>query len=536
MAKMFPATVPAGTPRSERRVFDALSGLDDDWLVFHSVAWQGIRHGRQGDGEADFVIAHPGFGITVVEVKGGSIDIVDGRWHSTSRDGTRHEIRDPFQQAVDSKFALRRYLDRRVPIIGDGLRMGHVVAFPAIEVDGDLSSEAPRAIIWDRSDLRDIGRAVRRVCSHWSGTTRFDPAQFKALRQALAPSHHVRTLLSQRVEEVVEELVEVTEQQAMVLQFMRRQRRALITGGAGTGKTVLAIEGARRLAASGRRVLLLCHREPLGRELQRQVADVDAVTAGSFGAVAGELVDRAGSSIGGSPARSAAAERLAELLPDAASDLGLQFDAVVVDEGHEFDEISWISLELLLADAADGLMCVFADSHRHLYRPDWAPPFERPPFELDMNCRNTVEIAERVAAVYGEECSSLGVRGPKPRYVQVKRAGDAPGTANELVARLLDEEGFAPGQIAVLAADDELRERFGEDTFGGRRIGAPGGDGIVVETVERFVGLESDVVVLVLGRIETDLQRAAAYSGMSRARALLIVVGPPATRAALNWD
>ena len=80
MARMFPERVDPGTPLSERKVFEAFERLDDDWLVFHSVAWQGRRHGRQGDGEADFVIAHPAKGITIVEVKGGAISIVDGRW------------------------------------------------------------------------------------------------------------------------------------------------------------------------------------------------------------------------------------------------------------------------------------------------------------------------------------------------------------------------------------------------------------------------------------------------------------------------
>jgi hypothetical protein len=536
MARMFPPTVPAGTPRSERIVFRALSGLDDDWVVFHSVAWQGVRHGRQGDGEADFVLAHASYGITVVEVKGGSIDVVDGQWYSTSRDGSHHEIRDPFQQAVDSKFALRRYLDRRVPNLADGLRMGHVVAFPAIEVEGDLSSEAPRAIIWDRTDLRNLDRAVRRTAAHWSGTTRFNPTQFKALRHALAPSHHVRTLLSHHVEDAVDGLVELTERQVMILQFMRHQRRVLIAGGAGTGKTVLAIEAARRLASDGRRVLLLCYRHALGDELRRQVANLDGVTAGSVDIVAADIVGRAGMLPDEDIDRSVRDEQVPELLADAAQRLDLRFDAIVVDEGHEFSETWWIALELLLGDAESGLLAVFADSHRHLYRPGWAPPFQRPPFELNVNCRHTLEISERVCAVYGEPCPTLGVHGPRPRFLRVERPADVTRRVDDLVGRLLDEEGFDPRQITVLAADQQLRERFDDDTVAGRPIDRPGGNGITLETVEGFVGLESDVVVLVLGRVETDLERAAAYSGMSRARALLVVVGPEETRLALNWD
>lgn len=57
-------------PASERIVLEALSRLPDEWHVFHSVRWQSLRNGRQGDGEADFVLVHRQRGILVLEVKG----------------------------------------------------------------------------------------------------------------------------------------------------------------------------------------------------------------------------------------------------------------------------------------------------------------------------------------------------------------------------------------------------------------------------------------------------------------------------------
>ena len=153
-----------------------------------------------------------------------------------------------------------------------------------------------------------------------------------------------------------------------------------------------------------------------------------------------------------------------------------------------------------------------------------------------MNCRNTHEITERVAAVYGEKVSTLGVRGPKPLFLQIKRRADARDRVLELVERLLREEGFDPRQLTVLVANQSIRELFDDSAFGRRTTGARTANSLTVETVETFAGLESDVVVLVLDDIETDLDRAVAYTGMSRARALLAVVGSKQARAALNWD
>jgi ATP-dependent exoDNAse (exonuclease V) alpha subunit len=58
---------------------------------------------------------------------------------------------------------------------------------------------------------------------------------------------------------------------------------------------------------------------------------------------------------------------------------------------------------------------------------------------------------------------------------------------------------------------------------------------VPVETIQRFKGLEADVVILVIPELEDDADRVLAYVGMSRARVLLIVVGTSPVRAALSW-
>ena len=41
MARMYPAALPAGSPGSEQIVFEALSQLSDEWMVFSALPWQG---------------------------------------------------------------------------------------------------------------------------------------------------------------------------------------------------------------------------------------------------------------------------------------------------------------------------------------------------------------------------------------------------------------------------------------------------------------------------------------------------------------
>ena len=535
MARMYPDRIlDENTPQSERKVFDALKGLNDEWMVFHSVAWQGLRGRRQNDGEADFIVAHPEMGALVVEVKGGGITMLNGQWISTDRGGRRHNI-NPFAQVRDSKHNLGRYLAEHIPRAGNKVHMGHAVVFPDVEIASDLSAEAQREVILDRYDLKSIQGAITRVAGHWGDSTRFDTEQFSALQRALAPSRHIRRLLCHEVEERVEELIELTDQQLLALGFLRRQRRALITGGAGTGKTVLAMERARQLAADGLEVLLLCFNAPLGDKLSEELAGVANITVGNFHKIARRIVADANLLPSDTSGQEFWSETLPNILPLAAYGPRLSFDAIVIDEGQDFYANWWKALQFLLSDSDDSFFYVFADANQNIYRSDWEPPFEGEPFELDINCRNTVPIAERVGAVFDRDEPSLGTDGPAPAFIELAAPTQAPKKLATILTKLIRDEGMRPDQITVLANEKKLIDGLRGQQIEGHKLVAAGGKGITVETVHRFKGLESDAVVLVLTEMNDRADRVLAYVGMSRARVVLFVLGTSEVKEALNW-
>ncbi len=73
MASMFPASL-IGYHKSraeETLYYKFKEQLNDEYLVFHSVAWLlPARPGhRPGDGESDFIVLHPEKGILTIEAR-----------------------------------------------------------------------------------------------------------------------------------------------------------------------------------------------------------------------------------------------------------------------------------------------------------------------------------------------------------------------------------------------------------------------------------------------------------------------------------
>jgi superfamily I DNA and RNA helicase len=66
-------------------------------------------------------------------------------------------------------------------------------------------------------------------------------------------------------------IINLTEQQAKVLNFARGNPRILLKGGAGTGKTFLAIEQARIKASEGLSVLIVCFNRLLADFLKKEI-------------------------------------------------------------------------------------------------------------------------------------------------------------------------------------------------------------------------------------------------------------------------
>jgi hypothetical protein len=376
------------------------------------------------------------------------------------------------------------------------------------------------------------------------------------LRDLVTSPIELHSLLRNELIEGEREVVRLTTGQITLLNTLRGIRRASIIGGAGTGKTMLAAEKARRLAHEGFRTLLVCFNSPLARMLAADTNDVAAATGllevSTFHQLCEDLAREAGT-LPPKPDPTPT-EWFSETLPDALDaaieKVGGRYHAIVVDEGQDFD-VGWLaSLDALLETPREDVLYVFHDPGQAIYRDDAVADLGLPEYPLDTNCRNAQPIHDVIRRFAGENLATLALHqgGRPPEIIATESDAEVVEAVRRLLHRLRVDEGVTPWDIAVLSGvslEDSAvwkHRTFGNEVLwngqvddAGHTLGlasslvpAPPDDAILCDSIRRFKGLERPVVVLVELRADDRRLDQMLYVGASRARQHLAVVGSAA--------
>ena len=451
----------------------------------------------------------------------------------------------------------------------DEPRAGHAVAFPDVDLASVtrgyvlLGPDAPRDIVMDTNALATPNAtraAVDRAYTYWVG----DGSRGQTLGQAgmarvdeyLAPTPTLRRLLRHDVDDDRARLITASSEQRRALDIARNLRRVELVGPAGSGKSILALEKARRLARDGFRTLIVCFNQPLATAMLREIED-DGVALDRRPQVTTfhRLCETMGNRAGVLTARPEITDRVwwDETLPaalDAAIDSlpAERFHAIVVDEGQDF-ELAWLeSLTFLLQDPADDVLWVFHDPGQALFRNDHVAEMNLQPLELWEDYRCPAPVSHLAARFYRGPGEPIGLAsaGREPRVIA---AAPGPATVEAVrveLHRLIGDEEIRPWQIVVLsgrsAAESDVwqQRKFGNQVLwngaiddAGRSLRLPADevpdeppDVVRFETIRRFKGLEREVVILCELPESGERLDQLLYVGMTRATTQLVVIAP----------
>ena len=537
MARMIPSTCPTDTPSgAERTLFSALAEqLDDQWTVIHSLPWLDDTRRRLQQGECDFLLVHPQHGMLAIEAKSGELS-----YHPERKRWERHGRpvnKDPFLQAQRSVHTLNGLLNRDVAGWSrGGLPFGFAAALPDCDrLIGTFPSHVSPDLVILKQDVPQLPERIVSILKRFRPPgERIDRKLFDRAVARLLPEFQVIRTLAARFSDQQETLNRLTSEQIQLMEAMRRNRRLLVEGCAGSGKTLMALEKAVRLAANGSRVLLVCYNIPLAEWLREEVRARDAnVDVFHFHGLCEHVVRSTGGPF------AVPAENLEEfwnvaapeLLQDAMESFANRYDALLVDEAQDFCEHWWIPLEGLLVDPLESHFYVFYDPRQNIFHRENALPFSEPVLLLDMNCRNTLPIAEFVHDLVGLEAPTLrqSDEGQPPVVQHVNGDDQERAAMGEVLDELVQQREIDPSRIVIVG-----RFRFENTIFadqpelGGVRV-IDGADtvsdpaAVRYVTVFRFKGLEADCALLTGFPADDSRHTAATYVAASRARMLLYI-------------
>lgn len=531
---------------AEQKIYHALSKqLSKDNLVVHSLEFikQTSKFKSHGDREADFVIFSPEFGVLVVEVKGGGIEYDKSLdlWYSIDRNKKRHKIKNPVRQAKDAKYEIRSHLKQKLG--NKNLLLAHAVMFPDLENIAPLASpEMPINIMGSNRNLIDIEKWVICVFKYWAGEQPIFDALggegINASKEIYGKQISIRPSLRAAIEEEIQKQIELTNQQKTILRQLKRRREAIIEGGAGTGKTVLALEQAQTFAEQGLKVLFLCYNQKLGNTLKIKSEHIDNLHSMSFHEFCSWRIRQVESSTGRKLIEESSHTYQGEdlydvLMPDALINsfeiAPIKYDVILIDEGQDFKAEFWFSIDMLREQYINTKLYIFRDTNQAIYTNDKDLPIDCEPLFLFDNCRNTKYIHNYAYQYYeGVEVEAPDVEGEPVQYIERPSLELQAKEIDKTVSRLINTESIDHADIAIIIMGDFGEAKLLLNKTKSKHLWAykellPKSK-VLVETAKRFKGLEAKIIILwVLDA--SSMNDTLLYVSISRARFRLWVVG-----------
>ena len=549
MARLIPSFMDERTPPGERDVFNLLAAGPDDWVALHSLdlaPWN-----RELRTEIDFVVIVPDAGILCVEVKSHDNLFFDGnRWFPETIS------RSPFKQAMDGRYTFSRRLRELAPEFGH-VPVVHCCIFPRspFDLQPNLSVQP-----WELMDMRafrkfnsglefcldlrdrllrgvEADQFLRRLTGRLSSAQSESIVKYCLPVQRRHPS--AREEILRRGEEIERVLLA---QQKPVLQLATLNNCLVVYGGAGTGKTLVAMEVARRAAEAGHRVGLLCFNQLVGDWMRHRMDELTPTLPNLIvGRAVQVMAQLTNLEIPKSPPQEFWDIELPNKLEERLTDLDFKataaFDYVVVDEAQDIlaRPRLWECLsQFLVGGWANGSFALFGDFDNQVLSDRASMEKALSVLEssakltcwrLSENCRNYRIVGDTAVRLggLGQSVYSGYMRlgGGLHNYDIVFYDNNA-SQLNKLRQWLSEfqAQGYRPSEIAILSFRHPDHSAASQLKHAGFKLRPAwqAGEAVAYTSISAYKGMENKVVILTdMFLDERDFHRDLFYTGLTRA-------------------
>lgn len=520
--------------KSEAYFYEKLhEQLSEKFHCFFSIRWFDKVNGKRIDSECDFLVFDPGFGFLTIEVKGGiKIDIdAHKRWILTEPDeegniSTRELKESPFAQAEKSmRYFYDNFSSEYLQTFNGAY--GFAVCFPFYKVDEKIEDAADKNLIIDARHIDGLAHRINEIFHYWKSKNNTVSPFSSEQKQKFISMVHKQISLSAAAGALIplkeKELEKINLVQDSIVDFLSNYNQVQIIGGAGTGKTYMAIKKIRREKHNGRKLLYLCKNHELADFVANEINDSD-VDCWDFVGYIEKLLNRP-------------IETVESVFDEISKAKHVSYDVIVVDEAQDFSIDEAFAIRQLLKDEQKSVLYVFLDENQNLFNVDFDSAFaiDTKPYILRYNIRNTGEIYR-----YASESTGLGAEtkannllGVVPEIRKTKNRVQTISTVASIINRLVQKECVSTKSIVILSDLEYNKSALaGETQIGAYNINigeTPRKDEeIMFRTVAEYKGLESDVVVYVTSPehalIDERARKKEDYVAYTRARYYLYLV------------
>lgn len=505
-------------------MFEELENLSDEYYVFHSFSIVTVKNNTIYESETDFVIFHPKKGIICLEAKAGNVDYKNGNWVYGSGKIMSHD--GPFNQASSNKWKIIMYIkDHGLQDLLDHCKFLHAVWFPDVPrmkfESKILPSEADLQLMLTEDSFGKIEKEIEKVFStklpNNLETLLTKKEIDKMLNRVLAPSFNLIPIQEITLKRKKLAFKKMLNEQIALLNYLEEQNNAIINGLAGTGKTVMALEKAKRHGEKGEKVLFLCYNAYL-KEYLKETYEYENVSYYTIDGLACKMCNIEESDY----------EALSLKLIEMQEEGTFPYQHVIIDEGQDFgkkeiEEVEIIDLlrsNVLDDESKKGTFYLFYDKNQIVQSENVPQCISDADCKLTLyrNCRNTENIAKASLRFLGTDKKPKlfnNIHGDNPEMIFQTDREKTIETVNKLINKYLDQ-GYS--DITILTCRTEDTSIISEKCNNGRYTYKRGN--IAFTTCRKFKGLESEVIIIVDIDKQSFSERGEKimYVGSSRAK------------------
>ena len=413
---------------------------------------------------------------------------------------------------------------------------GFAVAFPRYKIDSALSASAPMELTIDIDDMGKLAKRINEIFHYWRNKRNINIPFSADQKTRFISTINKRIALSAAAGALIKikekEFSKIDFVQDSILDVLFHYPQVRILGGAGTGKTFIAMKKAARDMHAGKDVLFLCCNKELCEFVREQLGENAHLDFRTFEELMQETI---GDAYETAPVNENGNKNCFDLVDDSSPK---KYDSIIVDEGQDFDADMGLTVRLFLKDEGASSLYVFYDVNQNIfeYKVDNAFAIDYPPFILRYNIRNTgciYKCAVETTGLGGDTIANqlLGVEPDIRHYNSVLQAIN--GLTN-IVTRLTQKEYVGTKSIVILSDEPYTQSVLATET----RVGAFDisfkdlkeikDTEICFKTAEEFKGLEADVIIYLKndypGVPRDEIEKRREYVALTRARYYLYVL------------